>query len=190
MLEDDLLDPSCDRRQFLKSGLALSATALISTVGIKPVFAAPKDGRFKMAAFNLHTHESFEEVYRVGNEYLPEAFERINYVLRDHRSDEVFPIDPRTIDIATTVHRLSGSSKPFKILSGYRSPKTNAKLRAQGRGVAKQSLHLSGQAIDLCLEDVPTTKLRDIAINLRAGGVGHYKRSGFVHVDSGQFRTW
>ncbi len=190
ILEKLLSEEGVDRRSFLKGGLTLSATALISTVGVNPVFAASKNGRYGFSVHNMHTGESYKGVYRVGNEYLPEAFEAINHTLRDHRSDEVFPIDPRVIDIAAAVHRMSGSRKEFQVLSGYRSPKTNNKLRSKSRGVAKQSLHMSGQAMDLKLPDVSNSRLRELAIKLKSGGVGYYPRSGFVHVDSGQFRTW
>lgn len=189
-LEKILKEENVDRRLFLKGGLSLSATALISTVGVKPAFAAPSNGRYDLSVHNMHTGESYKGVYRVGNEYLPEAFEYINNALRDHRTGEVFPIDPRVIDIAAAIHRMSGSKKEFQVLSGYRSPKTNNSLRKKSSGVAKQSLHMSGQAMDLKLPDVSNSRLRETAIKLKAGGVGYYPRSGFVHVDSGRFRTW
>jgi len=189
-LEKMLNEQGVDRRLFLKGGICLSATALISTVGITPAMAHHSGGKFELSIHNMHTGESYKGIYRVGNQYLPEAFEKINYTLRDHRTGEVFPIDPRVIDIAAAVHRMSGSRKEFQILSGYRSPKTNNKLRRKTNGVAKQSLHMSGQALDVQLDDVSTRRLRDIAVKLKAGGVGYYPRSGFVHVDSGQFRTW
>ena len=189
-LEKILLEENVDRRLFLKGGLTLSATALISTIGITPAFAAPKNGRYEFSVHNMHTGESYTGIYRVGNQYLPEAFEGINHTLRDHRSGEIFPIDPRVIDIAAAVHRMAGSRKEFQVLSGYRSPKTNKKLRRKSGGVARQSLHMSGQAMDLKLPDVSNSRLRELAIKLKAGGVGYYPRSGFVHVDSGKFRTW
>ncbi len=189
-LETLLEDKTFDRRTLLKGTLTLSAATLISTVGIKPVFASVEGGRYNLSVFNLHTHESYEGLYRVGNQYLPESFEHINYTLRDHRTNEVFPMDPRVIDIAAAIHKMSGSRKPFKILSGYRSPKTNKMLSKESGKVAKQSLHMSGQAVDLALDDVPLGRLHQIATKLKAGGVGYYARSGFVHVDSGKFRTW
>ncbi len=189
-LETLLEDKTFDRRTLLKGSLTLSAAALISTVGIKPVFAGVPGGRYNLSVFNLHTHESYEGLYRVGNQYLPDSFEQINYTLRDHRRNEVFPMDPRVIDIAAAIHKMSGSRKPFKILSGYRSPKTNKMLGNNSGKVAKQSLHMSGQAIDLALDDVPLGRLHEIAMKLKAGGVGYYARSGFVHVDSGKFRSW
>ncbi|MBL4589630.1 MAG: DUF882 domain-containing protein [Alphaproteobacteria bacterium] len=190
ILEKLLLEENVDRRLFLKGALTLSAAALISTIGVTPAFAASKGGRYNFAVHNMHTGDTYKGVYRVGNKYLPEAFEQINHALRDHRTGDVFPIDPRIIDIAAAVHRMSGSKKEFQILSGYRSPKTNNKLRGRSKGVAKQSLHMSGQAMDLKLPDVSNSRLRQLAIKLKAGGVGYYPRSGFIHVDSGQFRTW
>ena len=189
-LEDLLNDKDFNRRALLKGSLTLSAAALVSAVGVNPVMAAAPDGRYSFEVFNTHTHESFSGLYRVGNQYLPEAFERINYTLRDHRTNDVFPIDPRVIDIAVAVHRMSGSTKPLKVLSGYRSPKTNKMLSKASGKVAKQSLHMSGQAVDIRMDDVSASRVRDIAKSLRAGGVGYYRKSGFVHVDSGAVRSW
>ncbi|MAM34764.1 MAG: twin-arginine translocation pathway signal sequence domain-containing protein [Micavibrio sp.] len=189
-LEKSLLEGTLDRRSLLKGSLTLSATAMISAIGVKPVWAAPTDGRYTVNIVNKHTHERFEGLYRVGNEYLPEAFENINTTLRDHRTDEIFPIDPRVIDIAVALHKMTGTRRPFEIISGYRSPKTNAMLRSNSSAVAKKSLHMSGQALDIQVADVPISRLRDVAIKLKAGGVGYYPKSNFVHVDSGRFRTW
>ena len=99
-------------------------------------------------------------------------------------------MDPRVIDILYTVHRMTGQNTPFEIISGYRSPKTNAMLRSNSSGVAKKSLHMEGRAIDPRMEGFSTRRLRDIASSLEAGGVGYYSRSNFVHIDSGDLRTW
>ncbi len=179
-----------NRRAFLKGGLTLSASALISVSSVTPAFALPGRGAYSVSFRNEHTGESFSGVYRVGNKYLPEAFERINYVLRDFRANEVFPIDPRAVDIVAVIRRAMGTKKGYSVLSGYRSPRTNSHLRAASEGVAKRSLHMSGQAIDVRMDDVETKHLRDLAVKLAAGGVGYYPRSGFVHLDSGAFRTW
>lgn len=178
------------RRSFLTGGLTLSASALISVASAKPALALPGGGAQSVSFKNAHTGELFTGVYRVGDKYLPEAFERINYVLRDFRQNEIFPMDPRAIDIIAAVHRYTGSENPYSVISGYRSPKTNAMLRSGSRGVAKHSLHMSGQAIDVRLEGVNAKHVRDLAIDLRAGGVGYYSRQAFVHMDSGMFRTW
>jgi len=110
--------------------------------------------------------------------------------MRDFRQNEIFPMDPRSIDIIAAVHRYTGSQNPYSVISGYRSPKTNAMLRSNSRGVAKRSLHMSGQAIDVRLEGVNAKHVRDLAVKLKAGGVGYYSRQAFVHMDSGDFRTW
>lgn len=178
------------RRSVLKGGLTLSMSAMISVASFKPAFALPSDGMYNIAFSNQRSGETFSGVYRVGNKYLPDAFERINYVMRDVRADEVFPMDPRVIDIIALVHKHLNANEPYTILSGYRSPHTNAALRSNSEGVAKRSLHMSGQAIDVRLGEISARNIREAAIKLGAGGVGYYPRSGFVHMDSGAFRTW
>lgn len=179
-----------ERRTFLKSGLTLSMSALLSVGSVTPALALPSGGEYRVSFKSAHTGEVFSGTYRVGNKYLPQAFERINYVLRDFRANEVFPIDPRVVDIVAIVHKMTGARDPYSVLSGYRNPKTNASLRSGSDGVAKRSLHMSGQAIDVRLDNINPTRIRDLATKLKAGGVGYYSRSGFVHMDSGVFRTW
>ena len=178
------------RRSFLKGGMTLSLSAMVSVSAVKPVLAMPSDGAHSVTFKNAHTGEVFSGVYRVGDRYLPQAFERINYVMRDFRRNEVFPMDPRAIDIIAAVHRNTGSSAPYSIISGYRSPHTNAMLRSHSKGVAKKSLHMSGMAIDVRLGDISPKHIRQIATRMQTGGVGYYPRQGFVHLDSGAFRTW
>ena len=179
-----------ERRGCLKAGLTLSTAAVLSAMTVKPALALPEGGAYSVSFRNEHTNETFSGVYRVGNKYLPQAFERINYVLRDFRQNEIFPIDPRAIDIVAIVHKATGSPEPYSLLSGYRSPKTNAMLRNEGGGVAKHSLHMAGQAIDVRMHNISTKRIHDLATKLHAGGVGYYSRSNFVHMDSGSFRTW
>lgn len=186
----ELAEKTMERRGFLKAGLTLSATAILSTGLVSPALAWGGGTAYRVSFRNEHTGENFAGVYRVGNKYLPEAFERINYVLRDHRQNEIFPIDPRAIDIVAIVHSATGSQNPYSLLSGYRSPRTNSSLRSNSEGVAKNSLHLSGQAIDVRLNGVNASRIRDLAMRLNAGGVGYYPRSGFVHMDSGSVRHW
>lgn len=186
------VQPAIDRRNLLKAGIIAMGTGLVSAVAT-PAMAAmrmPTMGSYKVSFRNAHTGESFNGVYRVGNKYLPDAFDQINRVLRDFRTGEEYPIDPRSIDILFMLQNKTGTKTQFDILSGYRSPRTNSMLRNASGGVAKNSLHMVGQAIDLRLDGYSTQKLRDIAINLRAGGVGYYKRSNFVHVDCGKVRHW
>jgi uncharacterized protein YcbK (DUF882 family) len=201
--KEDLILPhtSCqktmDRRSFLGLGAATVGGVILPSL-ISPAVAANfksgviAEGARRLSFRNTHTGESFSGVYRVGDKYLPDAFKQINYVLRDFRTDQVYAMDPRVIDILYTVHRMSGQHKPFEIISGYRSPKTNNMLRGRSRrtGVAKKSLHMKGQAIDLRIKDFSTSRLRDLAASLRAGGVGYYSKSDFIHVDTGDVRTW
>ncbi|MFP4098431.1 MAG: YcbK family protein [Alphaproteobacteria bacterium] len=179
------------RREFVKYGCAGIAGASIPFLTSRKVLAAAGDmGTWKIAFHNAHTDESFSGVYRVGDKYLPEAFERMNYVLRDFRTDEVFPMDPHVIDIICMIQKKTGTHRPLHILSGYRSPKTNAMLGEKSRGVASNSFHMYGQAIDIRLPGYSTRRLRDVARSLQAGGVGYYPRSSFVHVDTGDVRSW
>ncbi len=191
-------DKACSttRRNFLGLGaIVLGAAAASSIVPVKAsaaIFSRGSQfgGARKITFRNSHTGETFSGVYRVGDKYLPDAFDRINIVLRDFRSNELFPIDPRVIDIIYSVHELSGRTEPYEILSGYRCPKTNAGLRSNSEGVAKNSLHMTGQAIDLRMPNFDTSQIKKLAVSLKAGGVGYYPKSNFVHMDSGDVRTW
>ncbi|MGH1455519.1 MAG: YcbK family protein [Alphaproteobacteria bacterium] len=178
------------RRDFLKYGFAGIIGAAIPFVSARSVLAANNSSSWKVAFRNTHTGESFSGVYRVGDKYLPEAFERMNYVLRDFRTEEVFPMDPHVIDILSVIRRKMDVDEPFNILSGYRSPKTNAMLGQKSRAVASNSFHMYGQALDIRLPERSTKQLRNVAKSLDAGGVGYYPRSNFVHVDTGTPRTW
>jgi uncharacterized protein YcbK (DUF882 family) len=188
------LAPALNRREILKAGLVGFLGALPIGFLAAPAraegFSLPKDGPYSISLVNQHTGETFSGIYRVGGKYIPEAFDKINVVLRDFRTGDVFPIDPRVIDIIYAVHQHSGARKPFEVLSGYRSPQTNSMLRRTHAGVAVNSLHLTGQAIDVRLPDVRISRLRDAAQKLRAGGVGYYPVSNFVHMDSGEVRHW
>lgn len=184
-----------DRRSFLGIGAATLGGVLIPALSTPAAAANFKSGVISQGARrlsfrNTHTGEMFSGVYRVGNKYLPDAFDQINFVMRDFRTDQKYPMDPRVIDILYTIHRMTGQTRPFEIISGYRSPTTNAMLRSKSSGVAKKSLHMQGQAIDLRMEDFSTRRIRDIAKSIRAGGVGYYSRSDFVHIDSGDVRSW
>ena len=178
-----------DRRGVLKAGLLGAAAASIPMIGAGEA-QAKGHGAWRVKFTQAHTGESFNGVYRVGNRYLPEAFEKLNYVMRDFRTGEVFPMDPRVIDILSMVQSKSGSSEPFQILSAYRSPKTNTNLRRASGGVAKNSFHMYGQALDIRNPNVSTKRVRNIARGLKAGGVGYYAKSSFVHIDTGTVRSW
>ena len=174
------------RRGFLRGLAGLSVIAAAA-----PVRLLADTGRERVLAFaHTHTGERLTLPYFADGHYLPEALSRLNHHLRDHRSGEECAIDPALFDMLNDLRLATGTREPFQVISGYRSPRTNAKLRRAGRGVAKRSLHMDGRAIDVRLADVKSSVLRDAALELRRGGVGYYRQSDFIHVDTGRFRTW
>jgi uncharacterized protein YcbK (DUF882 family) len=143
-----------------------------------------------LAMYNPHTGESINLVYCENGYYVPGALNEINYFFRDFRANLVKPIDPRLLDLLHSIHQSSDASKPFNLVSGYRSPQTNAMLAAQYEGVARHSMHIEGKAADINLPGRQLSILQRIALALRFGGVGYYPQSGFVHVDTGRIRRW
>ena len=139
---------------------------------------------------HTHTGESISVAFSVGDRYVPDALDSLNWFLRDHYSDEVGNIDPRLFDLLFQIRQELACEQPFQVISAYRCAATNSKLRHAGGGVARQSLHMQGKAIDIRVEDVPLADLRDAAISLAAGGVGFYPRGDFVHLDTGRVRYW
>ncbi|MEM9370036.1 MAG: DUF882 domain-containing protein [Pseudomonadota bacterium] len=139
---------------------------------------------------NNRTHEWVNTVYWVEGDYVPDAMEAINHLMRDWRAEEVISIDRRTIDIISATHRLLECTEPFEVVSGYRSPRTNAQLRRRNRGVARKSYHVRGMAADLKLKSRSVRQIARAGKALDAGGVGSYSRSQFVHLDSGPVRDW
>lgn len=129
-------------------------------------------------------------IYWVEGHYIKDAVKEVNHFMRDWRTDQVKSIDLRTIDIMVAAHNLLDVDEPYMLLSGYRSPKTNAMLRSRSRGVAKNSLHMKGQAADLRLSTRSVSQMARAAAACRGGGVGRYSRSNFVHMDCGTVRTW
>jgi uncharacterized protein YcbK (DUF882 family) len=179
-------EESGTRRGFLRGLAGLSVVAAAA-----PARLLADTGRERVLSFaHTHTGERLTVPYFADGDYLPEALSRLNHHLRDHRSGEECAIDPALFDMLNDLRLATGTREPFQVISGYRSPKTNAKLRSAGRGVAKRSLHMDGRAIDVRLADVKSSVLRDAALELRRGGVGYYRQSDFVHVDTGRFRTW
>jgi uncharacterized protein YcbK (DUF882 family) len=154
----------------------------------------PEDGKaYQLKMTNLHTGESLDIVYRIGDTYLPEALEKLNYFLRDHNTQDVSNYDPKEFDVLhAMMARLGRLDGVIEIVCGYRTPETNSALRQNSpqTGVAEHSQHMEGHAIDLRVPGVTTAKLRDAALSLRAGGVGYYPVSQFVHVDVGPVREW
>jgi len=148
---------------------------------------------YQLRMFNLHTGESLDIVYRIGNTYVPEALEKLNYFLRDHNTQDVSNYDPKEFDVLhAMMARLGKLDSVINVVCGYRTPETNSALRhnAPQTGVAEHSQHMEGHAIDLRVPGVSTVQLRDAALSLQAGGVGYYPVSQFVHVDVGPVREW
>jgi uncharacterized protein YcbK (DUF882 family) len=149
--------------------------------------------KFALHLHHLHTGESIDVVYRVGNTYIPEAMERLNYFLRDHRTNDVSHYDPKEFDLLHSVMaKLGKPNGVIDIVCGYRTPWSNEFLRSQGAatGVAKNSQHMQAKAIDIRVPGVATRTLRNVALALHGGGVGYYPASQFVHVDVGPVRQW
>ena len=175
------------RRDLLKLGLA-------STLVAAPAAALASTGlnvRPRRLVFdNLHTGEKLDAVYWDRGAYVPDALQAVNHVLRDFRNGEVHPIAPKLLDLLDVLSARVETNRPFEVISGYRSPATNAKLHAKSNGVASKSLHMQGMAIDIRLADVDLSKLHDAALGMAVGGVGYYPSSDFVHVDIGRVRHW
>lgn len=187
----DAQPTSASRRQFLQTltGAALVAAPAIIIPG--RAMAASK-ARQRLSFFHTHTDERLNVVYRTNGHYLPGGLIKIQHLLRDFRTGDVHPIDPHLLDWLHELAVVTGSDAPFEVISGYRSPKTNAMLRSRSAhsGVASKSMHLQGKAIDIRLADVKLADLRDAALSMKLGGVGYYPGSNFVHVDTGRVRQW
>jgi uncharacterized protein YcbK (DUF882 family) len=188
-----ILDSSGARRRKLLAGLALAplgiGLARQARAG-NPARSAVEGAAERSLTFHhLHTGERLHVTYRVAGAYVPESLAHVDWLLRDFRTGEVHSIDPRLLD---TLYALTVACdcETFEIISGYRSPRTNAMLRKASDGVASHSLHMEGRAIDIRVTGLGTARLRDAALALGRGGVGYYPRSDFVHLDTGRFRTW
>jgi uncharacterized protein YcbK (DUF882 family) len=165
-------------------------------VGALPVLAIPRalwalpTAARALNFIHTHTGERLSVEYFDHGGYLPDALTTVNHFLRDFRTGDVHAIDPDLLDLLHHLTDLTGSVRPFQVISGYRSRATNEMLRHRSEGVASGSLHMQGQAIDIRLADVPLGALRDAALATGRGGVGYYPASDFVHVDTGRVRTW
>jgi uncharacterized protein YcbK (DUF882 family) len=215
MREASLADHRLSRRRFLAWGALVSGMSLIpqSAVASRSIFQPPSKPLQKpippdtqpsrsffqpvinppekvVALYNTHTGESVNAVYWFRGQYLPETMSAVDRVLRDHRTDEIKPIDPQLLDLLHAISEELECSHPFYVISAYRSPTTNAFLRFMSRRVAEHSLHMDGKAVDLRIPGWASHTVRRVAMELRMGGVGYYRRSDFVHVDVGPVRYW
>jgi uncharacterized protein YcbK (DUF882 family) len=174
------------RRTVLQGLAATIAASLVPSRGVSASGPEPRE----VAFVHTHTHERLSVTYFAGGTYDDESLAALKRFLRDHRTGDEHPIDPALFDILHELRLATGAASPYQVISGYRSPHTNGRLRERSSGVASGSLHLQGRAIDVRLADVSSAALRDAAIRLRRGGVGYYASSDFVHIDTGRFRTW
>ena len=150
----------------------------------------PSPGYKTLAFEHTHTGDKLKLTYFERGNYIKDALQEINYLLRDFRTDDIHPIDTALLDQLFDLKQTLGVNKPFHIISGYRSPFTNALLRKNSHGVAEHSFHTQGRAIDIRLEGVSSGMIRNAALSMAQGGVGYYPRNNFVHLDTGNFRTW
>ena len=175
-----------NRRDFLACTVVSAASMMAPAVYALPAKAMERKLRF----YNLHTGEKLSATYWAEGEYLPDELASIDHLLRDHRREEIAQIDRSLLDQLYMVQDKLGSKGYYEIISAYRSPLTNKKLQRNTDGVAKRSLHMQGKAIDVRLRGVETKYLRQAALKLKAGGVGYYPDSDFVHLDTGRPRYW
>jgi uncharacterized protein YcbK (DUF882 family) len=164
-----------------------------ASAGLDSTLAAPVGEEYRLRMYHLHTGESIDVVYRMGDIYLPEAMDKLNHFLRDHRTQDVSSYDPKEFDLLyRLLAKLGKSNSEIDVVCGYRTPWSNHFLRTRAAvtGVAQHSQHMLGKAIDIRVPGVATAKLRDAALALRGGGVGYYPLSQFVHVDVGPVRRW
>lgn len=176
------------RRRLL--GAAVSVLGSVS-LGLSPaVLAKTKPEKRSLFLKNMHTSETLDLVYWENGAYLPEATNAISHLLRDHRRNESCEMDTRLLDLLHGLHATVDAPYGIEIFSGYRSPKTNAALAAKNSGVAKKSLHMRGKAADIRIPGVKLAHLRKAALSLKLGGVGYYRKSGFLHIDTGRVRQW
>jgi uncharacterized protein YcbK (DUF882 family) len=182
-----------NRRSFLILG-AKTAAGLVLAQAVPawasvPAPSADKSTRH-LAFYHTHTGKHLEITYARNGVYDAKALQQVNQYLRDFRTNEVHPIDTELLDMLWNIQQELGCESTYEVISGYRSPQTNQNLRHRSNGVARLSLHMKGQALDVRLTGQKTSLLRDSAIALQSGGVGYYPKSNFIHLDTGRVRNW
>jgi uncharacterized protein YcbK (DUF882 family) len=182
--------PLLSRRRLLAVALPGAAALAGLPGGGAAAAAALRAPERQLALHHCHTGESLRAVYFADGSYLPEALRQISHVLRDWRNDQVKVIDPRVLDIVYLLQQRLALKGPLEVICGYRSPATNAMLRRRSRGVARNSLHMDGKALDISFRGPALAAVHRAALELGVGGVGYYPGSGFIHLDSGAPRQW
>lgn len=177
------------RRDILKWGAGVLIGSVLPVDALAAVLKE-SDSRRTLAFYNTHTDERLRICYYQDGAYLPKALNQIDHILRDHRTEQRKSIDTALLDQLYAIRCHMRPRDPFHVISAYRSPQTNELLRRTTSGVARQSFHTKGKAIDIRLPHIHTKKLRDFCISLQSGGVGYYPRSNFLHIDTGPIRVW
>ncbi|SMR72049.1 Uncharacterized conserved protein YcbK, DUF882 family [Aliiroseovarius halocynthiae] len=183
------LNSGITRRGLLGAFAATAVTAAPMYANAAGFLRGGGDVR-RLAMYSGRTGETINMIYWIEGKYIKDGLKEINHFMRDWRTDTSIKIDTRTIDIMAAAHGLMDVREPYTMLSGYRSPKTNAMLRSRSRGVAKNSLHMKGQAADLRLKSRSVNQMFKAAVACNGGGVGKYSGSNFVHMDCGVVRSW
>lgn len=179
--------PDLNRRKVIMSGLfTLGATCVPSMAFATKANGTPR----KLHMNNLHTGEVLSTEYFDGKNYQFSELQKMNHLCRDFRQNESMNMDTRLFDQLSKIQQLIDCNNQVQIISGYRSPATNKMLSAKSNGVAKKSMHMRGKALDFRIEGVPLAEVRKAALSLKAGGVGYYSKSNFIHIDTGRFRSW
>lgn len=177
------------RRQMLGGALCAALLPITGVLAASPVAAEAADTR-RLVLHSLNTNESLDIVFQDRNGFVEDALKKLQHLLRDHRTGEEHAMDPKLYVLLSDLARTAGLEPRYEVISGYRSPATNAGLIARGHHVAKQSMHMQGRAMDVRLHGIELAAFRDLALAAKRGGVGFYPRSNFVHVDTGRVRTW
>jgi len=191
-------DKPCTQRRLFATGLSLSAAALALGSGpvaaaadrAAPIRAAMTQPERRIRLANAHTWEKLDIVYWADGEYIPEAMADISHLMRDHRANRSKAMDPNLIDQLHVLVSVLDTKERVHVLSGYRTTETNAALRKRSSGVAKYSLHMEAKALDLNIPGFSAKDIQTAAMSMKAGGVGYYRSSGFVHIDTGRVRAW
>ena len=182
-------NPFWTRRRLLATSLAATGAAVLARPRVA-LGAATADAPRWIELLNTPPGESLSLAWHAGRALAPGALSDLGHLLRDHRANEQHAIDPGLYEQMTAVALAAGRDARFEVISGYRSSGTNARLAAASAGVARRSLHMDGRAIDVRLKGATCTRVRDIALALACGGVGFYRKSDFVHLDTGRVRSW
>jgi len=176
-----------NRRGFLGTLVGVSGSIILPNAYAAPVREADR----VLSFFNTHTGEKLTSTFWAEGQYQIDSMKDIGWLLRDHRAEQATAMDPGLLDMLHTLQGHAGTEgRPFHIISGYRSPVTNAKLRSKSSGVAKKSLHMQGRAIDIRVPRYDIARLRKAALSMKTGGVGYYPKSNFLHIDTGRTRAW